>query len=59
MSPLCGERGRPNLTKKQREDFGVAPLGYCHGRRWYGFELLDVLKGHGDVFRYPVERLLS
>ena len=49
------ERTYDQLQKR----FQVATLCLYDVRRSSGLELLDVLKCHGDVFRYPVERLLS
>lgn len=49
------ERSYDHLQKR----FQVATLCLYDVRRSSGLELLDVLKCHGDVFRYPVERLLS
>ncbi len=49
------ERNYDQLQKR----FRVATLCLYDARRSSGLELLDVLKCHGDVFRYPVERLLS
>jgi len=49
------ERNYDQLQKR----FRVATLCLYDVRRSSGLELLDVLKCHGDVFRYPVHHLLS
>jgi excisionase family DNA binding protein len=49
------ERNYDQLQKR----FRVATLCLYDVRRSSGLELLEVLKCHGDVFRYPVQRLLS
>ena len=49
------ERSYDHLQKR----FQVATLCLYDVRRSSGLELLDVLKCHKDVFRYPVEQLFS